>query len=121
MTDVPAYAAEMLCLAVGAVAVGRTAGEPPSAWLVASLVVGLWAFSIREFAFAAPAAVLIAAMASDPLEPRRRYLFGFDALLAACALIYLVAHGLPGQPTIHLHLFAPGAVASRGRESPPWP
>ena len=112
MTDVPAFAGEMLCLAIGAVAVGRTAANHRRRWLVASLIVGLWAFSIREFAFAAPAAVLLAAMASDPLEPRRRYLFGFDALLAACALIYLVAHGLPGQPTIHLQLFAPGSVAS---------
>ena len=110
MTDVPAYAAEMLCLAVGAVAVSRTPANHRRRWLVASLVIGCWAFSIREFGLAAPVAVLIAAMASDPREPRRRYLFALDAVLAACVGIYLVAHNLPGQPAIHLSPFAPGAV-----------
>ena len=50
-------------------------------------------------------------MASDPSEPRRRYLFALDAVLAVCVAIYLVAHSLPGQPAIHLMPFAPGAVA----------
>ena len=111
MTDVPAYAAEMLCLAVGAVALSRAPANHRRRWLVASLVIGCWAFSIREFALAAPVAVVIAAMASDPSEPRRRYLFALDAVLAVCVAIYLVAHNLPGQPAIHLTPFAPGAVA----------
>ena len=123
MTDVPAYAAEMLCLAVGAVAVEPDSGEPPSALarrLAGRRSAGHSASGSSRLA--APVAVLIAAMASDPLEPRRRYLFALDAVLAACVLIYLVAHDLPGQPTIHLQPFAPGCRrAVWSGESPPWP
>jgi hypothetical protein len=111
MTDVPTYAAEMLCLAVGAVALGRSDADHRRRWFVASLIIGCWAFSIREFALAAPLAVLIAVTASDPLGPRRRYLFAADAVLATCALIYLIAHSLPGQSVIQIQPFQPGAVA----------
>jgi 4-amino-4-deoxy-L-arabinose transferase-like glycosyltransferase len=111
MTDIPAFAGEMLCLAIGVIALGRTAADNRWRWLVASLIIGCWAFSIREFAFAAPMAVLISAMASRSHEPRRSYLLAVDVVLAACASIYLVAHNLPGQPVIHLTPFPPGAVA----------
>ncbi len=95
MTDVPAWAASMGCLALGAAAMSRS-GAGRWRWLAAALVVGCFAFSIREFTIAAPAAVLASAMASD-WRNTRRYLVAGILFVAGCALVYVVARSLPGQ------------------------
>ncbi|MFK3981018.1 hypothetical protein ACI2K4_11650 [Micromonospora sp. NPDC050397] len=63
MSDVPALAAVLGCLALGRRALAR--GSLPL--LAGSLAVGLWGATIREQALAAPVAVLLAALGSaDP-------------------------------------------------------
>src|SRR6266576_1401233 len=52
MSDVPAAAAEFACLALGAIALARR--PVPAGWLLAAVAVGFLAFSIRDFAVAAP-------------------------------------------------------------------
>jgi hypothetical protein len=100
MTDVPAYAGEAACLALGVVALHRQ-GAPRWRWIVASLATGCFAFSIREFALAAPVAVLVSAAASAN-DRRVRYLVAGAVLLASCGAIYYVTAHLPGQGTASL-------------------
>jgi hypothetical protein len=100
MTDVPAYAGEMACLALGAAALQRQ-GPDRWRWLVASIAVGLFAFSIREFALAAPVAVLVSAAASAT-DRRGRYLLAGVVLLISCGAIFLITSHLPGQGTAEL-------------------
>ena len=88
MTDVPALSAESLCLCLGAVALARS-GSSRWRWLIASLVAGFFAFTIREFALAAPVAVLIAAAAAGMGRARSFWVAGFVAI-AACGVMYLV-------------------------------
>jgi len=82
MTDVPTYSLIMLCLLLGT-RWGTNGWYRAS--LVASLAVGLLAASIREFAVAAPLAVLIAAWARSPASERVRL-----AVLSAIFAIGLV-------------------------------
>jgi hypothetical protein len=95
MTDVPAWSAEVACLALGAAALDRS-GRDQLRWLVASLVVGCFGFSIREFAIAAPVAVL-AVHAVSPLRRRPGYWIAGAAAIAVCAGIYLFEIHLPGR------------------------
>jgi len=67
MTDIPAYALVMLCLLLGA---RWLQGEGGRLTLLASLMLGLVAVSIREYAVAAPAAILVVAWARA--EPGQR-------------------------------------------------
>jgi len=97
MTDVPAYAGEIVCIALGAAALQRQ-GTARWRWLIASLAVGWFAFSIREFALAAPVAVLVSAAASAT-DRRSRYLVAGVILLASCGAVYFVTSHLPGQGT----------------------
>lgn len=102
MTDVPALAGEMVCLALGSVALDRQdAGR--WRWLSSSLVVGCFAFSIREFALAAPVAVLVAAAAGAPGR-RVSYVLAGCAMLIAFGAIHVVTTNLPGQGTATLEL-----------------
>jgi 4-amino-4-deoxy-L-arabinose transferase-like glycosyltransferase len=112
MTDVPALAGEMLCLALGAAALERR-GRPRWGWLAASLAAGCFAFSIRQFALAAPVAVLVAAAAS---EGGRRFAwrpYGLAALALAstCAAISFATANLPGQGTATVAFFSPDNVS----------
>jgi hypothetical protein len=68
MTDVPAIAAGFACLGLGMVAFERRPIR--YRWLIASLAVGLFGFSIREFALAAPVTVVVAAVLAEPRRPR---------------------------------------------------
>lgn len=95
MTDVPAYSAQTLCVLLGAVALRRT-GRAHWGWLVASLAVGCFAFSIREFAVAAPAAVAVASIASAGKAWRSHLLVGVAAA-ASCVAVYVVTAHLPNQ------------------------
>lgn len=93
MTDVPALAAELGCLALGAVALRHRPVRIK--WLVASGVLGIFAFSIREFGIAAPASVILCAILA---EPRRWRLWGLAlAVLSCIALLYLLKATLPDQ------------------------
>jgi hypothetical protein len=107
MTEVPAFAMEMSCLAIGAVALERSSGADRWRWLAASLVVGCYAFSIREYALAAPLAVLAAAAASDRQGRRAPYLLGLVAVGVVCAAIYVWTAGLPGQGDVGLAVPTP--------------
>jgi 4-amino-4-deoxy-L-arabinose transferase-like glycosyltransferase len=97
MTDVPAYAGEMLCLALGAAAL-QPERTQRWRWLVASFAVGLFAYSIREFALAAPAAVLVSATMSAT-DRRIRYLAVGVVLLVACVAVSYITSHLAGQGT----------------------
>ena len=100
MTDVPAYSGEVVCLLLGATALQRE-GADRWRWLIASFAVGLFAFSVREFALAAPVAVLVSAAASAT-DRRSRYVIAGAVLLAACGALYYVTSHLPGQGTTAL-------------------
>ena len=95
MTDVPTFAAEMACLALGVAALERV-GWPRWALLGGAMAVGLFGFSIREFAVAAPLAVLLCAGAGDSPRRRPRYLAAGVVTLVVCALIYGWSTHLPG-------------------------
>ncbi len=108
MTDVPAYAAEMVCIVLGAPALRR---EEPNRWrwLTASLAVGCFGFSIREFALAAPVAVLVAGFISDHRH-WRAYLLAGVGVAIVCGAIYFVTSELPGQGEPVLTPFSPTNV-----------
>ncbi len=93
MSDVPALAAQFICLALGAIAIQRRPAS--TTWLVAAGVMGVVAFSVREFAIAAPASVCLAAIA---MEPRRLRSWLIAAIVAAaCVLLHVWHAHLPGQ------------------------
>jgi len=108
MTDVPAWSASMICLALGATALDRS-GARRWAWLAAALIVGCFAFSIRDFAIAGPAAVLIAGLAAEPAS-RRRYWLAAAAVLVVCAAIFVLSLELPGQFEPRLQGITPADV-----------
>jgi 4-amino-4-deoxy-L-arabinose transferase-like glycosyltransferase len=92
MTDVPAIAAQSACLALGAIALHR---RPIwNRWLLASAAVGCLAFSIREFAIAAPASVLVSAIITEPRRFREWALA--IAVVGFCGFLYLLKSA-PGQ------------------------
>jgi 4-amino-4-deoxy-L-arabinose transferase-like glycosyltransferase len=93
MTDVPALACQFGCLGFAAVAIGR---RPISGrWLAAALIVGCVGFSIREFALAAPAAVLAVLFIREPARPRTWLVILATGL--ACFGILVSRFLLPGQ------------------------
>jgi len=99
MTDLPAIAAEFVCLGLGIAALGG--GRIRGRWLLASLAIGVFGFSVREFAIAAPASVLAGAVL---VQPRRLtpWLAGF-AVLASCVAIYYLGSRLANQFGASVH------------------
>lgn len=110
MTEIPSFAMEMSCLAIGASALTRSPAQHRWRWLAASVVVGCYAFSIREFALAAPVAVLVAAAASEREGRRLPYVIGLVAVGMSCAVIYWYASGLPGQVAVRPAMPTPVGV-----------
>jgi hypothetical protein len=112
MTDVPAFALTMLSLLLGV----RWLRHGRRADLVASLVVGVVAVSIREFALAVIVAVLATAWArSRPGE--RGLLLLLSILTAGSVAALLVAvrspavnGGIASPDPIHLYLMGPALV-----------
>jgi hypothetical protein len=94
MTDVPALAAELVCLALAAAAHERR-GRGQALLLVASLAAGCFAFSIREFGLAAPVAVLVS-FGARPLRRRAGFIVLAAATLGVCLAVWLVVQSLPG-------------------------
>jgi 4-amino-4-deoxy-L-arabinose transferase-like glycosyltransferase len=96
MTDIPAFAAALACLTLGLLAT-RHEGSRHWALFIASMVVGIWAFSIRDFALAAPISVLL--WTARGAKPGRRapYIAIGVVTLLACALAYAWALTLPQQ------------------------
>ena len=101
MTDVPALSLELLSLLLGAV---WLRGGRRSA-LAASLAVGVLGVTVREFAIAAPAAVLVVSWARSRPAGRPLLLAAF-ALTAAAVLTVLT---LLGSPAVHGGIGAPAA------------
>jgi hypothetical protein len=94
MTDVPAYALAVLCLLLGT---RWLQGEGRRVTLVASIGAGILAVSIREFAIAAPAVVLVAAWARNRAG-ERLWLAGVSGILVAgVAFVLIVAASIPGR------------------------
>ncbi len=93
MNDVPAMATQFAAVALGAIALSRR----PIAfrWLVAAVLIGCLAFSIRHFALAAPAAILVAVVCSEPRRPRT-WVLAIGAV-AICSGILVFRASLQGQ------------------------
>ena len=95
-TDGPAFALEMLCLLLG---VSWLQGAGGRLTLAMALGVGLLAVSIREFALAAPATILVVAWTRNR-EDERAFLAGMSALFVAGVVAVLVAAAsIPGRGT----------------------
>jgi hypothetical protein len=99
MTDVPASTLAVLCLLLGSMWLedGRRLT------LVASLGAGLLAVSIREFAIAAPAAILIVGWARSRTGDRAWLAVASGVFVAGVAVVLITAasmpgHGEPGTP-----------------------
>ena len=90
LSDVPALAPQFICLVLGAIALNR---RPVGTWpLLGAAIAGSFAFSVRDFAVAAPAAVLFAALVA---EPRRIGHWVLAAGVAGCyGLLYLLRAAL---------------------------
>jgi hypothetical protein len=113
MTDIPAMAMELLCLALAARALDPSGcGIARPRLFGLSLAAGIAAFSIREFGLAAPVAALVCATIAQGVRRRGdfrgraagRLGVAWAATLAACLGLYLVTSGLPGQAPAQLHV-----------------
>jgi hypothetical protein len=93
MSDVPTLAAEFVCLTLGVIAL--RARPVSMRFLGAAALAGLLGFSIREFAVAAPASVMLAAICVD--VTRRRVWAIALTTGASCIAIHLWRTSLPGQ------------------------
>ena len=109
MTDVPAFSAEIACLALGVAAL-RARGRMRWALLAASMAVGCAGFSVREFDLAAATAVLVSLALQDRRNWRTYSVFG-ACVLALCTAIYLWTWHLAGAQ--HEALGLPTASAVR--------
>lgn len=89
MTEPTAYAAQVGSLLLGVTAIGAR-GRSRWTYLAAALVVGLYAFSIREFAIAAPLAVLVGVFVTEARAKQfpAASLGGAAALIAVAASLY---------------------------------
>ena len=111
MTDVPAMATAFACLALGSAAIepgGRIRGR----LLAASLVVGLFAVSIRESALGAPLAVAIVAAVADRRGPARAAVAAVG-VLGTVAALHVLGGQSPGQGDVR---FDPGSGLLRLRQ-----
>ena len=94
MTDVPTFALMMLCLLLG---VRWLQGRGRSMELVASIAVGLLALSIREFALAAPAAILVAAWACGRADERAWLAVVSSAFVVGVVLVLVAVASMTGR------------------------
>jgi hypothetical protein len=104
MTDVPAFAAMMLTLALGDAALRRSSLR----LLAGALAAGIWAFTIREQAVAALVAVSVAALADRTTRARTAAVVVPFATL--CVGLEAWRRGLPNGDAPTLHLMPAAAV-----------
>jgi hypothetical protein len=104
MTDVPAFAAMMLTLALGDAALRRSSLR----LLAGALAAGIWAFTIREQAVAALVAVSVAALADRTTRARTAAVVVPFATL--CVGLEAWRRGLPNGDAPKLHLMPAAAV-----------
>ncbi len=111
MTDVPAFAATMVALALAAAALRRA---PPSLPLLgAGLVAGVFAFSIRQYAIVAVIAIVVTAIvvaalgvAGAAVDRRRLRIIVVMSIVSvvACGVIYALWNEIPNlkiySPTV---------------------
>jgi len=97
MTDVPAFSAEMICLLLGIFAL-RSSTWRHWALLGLSLAVGYFGFSIRQFAVAAPIAVVVIFALRDRHRAATAMLLGVTTVLS-CGAIYILTARLGIVPT----------------------
>ena len=94
-TDLPAYAAQMVCLACGI----RALTKRSAIWLAFSMLAGFVAFSIRDFSLTAPFAVIFVVTATylvrRPRIARPTAFLLVVALGLSCALLSLWRRSLP--------------------------
>src|SRR4051794_14653986 len=112
MTDVPAFALAMVCPALGTRAVGRDRLDLGLFWV--ALLGGFAAFSVREYALVAPAAVWLTALLHARRWSKNRFLVVIDALLCCTVLALLLMlwrGGLPGWQPLSPRL--PGLSSAR--------
>jgi hypothetical protein len=96
MTDTTAFTAQMGCLLFGLRALRR--GRGGDGLLVASLLLGVYGFTIREIALAAPLGVLAGRYAAVRDRKDRAVTIGAVlALLAFAAAFFIWRHSLPGD------------------------
>src|SRR5204863_8770001 len=94
MTDLPACALSTLCLLLG---VKWLQGAGGRLTLIASVGVGLLAFSIREFVIAAPVAILVAGWARNCADERRLLAAASATFALGIAVIVLIASSVPAR------------------------
>ena len=95
MTDAPAFSLQAIALAAGVAAL-QARGRRRYALLAVVVLVGFWAFTVRELAVAAPIAVLAAAFSADRSTRRQIALF-VGVLGVGCAGFWLWRHSLSGD------------------------
>ncbi len=102
MTDVPAYAFSAACLFLG---IRWLQGDGGRKTLLGSVLAGLLAVSIREFAIAAPIAVLVAGWARNRAEERGLLAVASVVIVAGIGWTLLASASIPGRAvptTVHL-------------------
>ena len=103
MTDLPAFSLALVCIYFG-VKCSEKAGLISWMFLGISMFTGIWAFSVRQFAIAAPLAVLIA-LYSTNRSKRTLFLFIGAALIVLCFVLLQWANHTTGF--VHAHLQVP--------------
>jgi hypothetical protein len=105
MTDPGGNVVQLGCLVLGVRVLDRR-GDERLLSLIACLLVGVYAFTIREFAVAAPIAVLVALAVVEKREgrPPRLAVVGSSALVAACAGLYSWRHTFAGDSSHYFGL-----------------
>jgi len=105
MTDVPAFALQMLALSLGGMALRNPRSTVP--WLLASLACTTLAFTIREFSVASGIAVLGAVIAKERRRATSRTLLLAAISLAWIAILgglYAWRKGVPGAVEVALSI-----------------
>ena len=111
MTDIPALAGSVLCLAVGVASMDRT-GAFRWALLIGAMVIGLFAFTIRQEALAAPLAVIVASLTVRPRQFIPTIVLGGGVVALAFKLNTWIGR-IPGSTVSTIHTsFAWSAVSA---------
>lgn len=109
MTDIPTFSMQILCLFFGFLSINTCNGKK-WLYLFLSLIFGIWGFAIREFALAAPLAVI----ATSLLVNKRKWLFVHISILiiftAICFVLYRFTSSIPGSVILSLSLPTWGTI-----------